>query len=113
MAQLKKTKHEQKGKQILYLGRYVEYHGFRVFVYAKDGTQKLCKGYEEYQSLVSSGQWFSTKEDAEALTAETTQEEVSTHQEAQNTNALKEINAIKNLHAVKPTKAEKPPKKEV
>lgn len=46
--------------QVLYLGRWVSREGFRTFVYNQSG-QKLVNSYNEYESLISSGLWFSQK----------------------------------------------------
>lgn len=49
--------------QVLYQGRYVDKDHFRVFVY-NGKTQKLANSYEEFETLISSGLWFETKEGA-------------------------------------------------
>lgn len=49
---------------ILYDGRVVPKEGFRAFVYGPDNAQKLANSWIEYESLISSGLWFSTKEKA-------------------------------------------------
>lgn len=48
--------------QFLYLGRWVNKKHFRAFVYNNQG-QKLANSYEEYEKLVSTGLWFSSKEE--------------------------------------------------
>lgn len=50
-------------EQVEYLGRWVDRKHFRAFVY-NQSEQKLANSYDEYQELVASGLWFSTKEDA-------------------------------------------------
>lgn len=35
--------------------------GFRAYVYAIDGTQKLVNSYKEFEEIVSSGIWFPQK----------------------------------------------------
>ena len=47
--------------QFYYNGRYVNTEHFRTFVYNKDG-EKLAENYQQYQDLISSGLWFSSKE---------------------------------------------------
>lgn len=49
--------------QFLYLGRWVDKEHFRAFVYAEDGSERLADSYDEYQSLIESGLWFSVKPD--------------------------------------------------
>ena len=41
-----------------YKGRCVLREGFRVFVYAEDGTQKLVNSWNEYQNAIGSGQFY-------------------------------------------------------
>lgn len=67
MERVRKKHKENQGKQVAYLGRYVDYYHFRVFVYNKEGESKLADSYEKYTSLVSSGLWFSTLADAEKV----------------------------------------------
>lgn len=47
---------------VCYDGRLVPKQGFRVFVYAKDGSQILVNSWEEYELALDSGQWFSHKD---------------------------------------------------
>ncbi len=47
-------------KQVFYNDRWVDIENFRVFVYNSDG-QKLAESYQEYENLIASGKWFSTK----------------------------------------------------
>jgi len=49
--------------QFEYLGRWVDKKHFRAFVY-NELESKLASSYEEYNRLVSSGLWFSTKQEA-------------------------------------------------
>ncbi len=46
--------------QVLYHKRWVSRDHFRVFVYNESG-QKLANSYDEYNKLIESGLWFSTK----------------------------------------------------
>ena len=45
----------------LYCGRMVPKEGFRAYVYAIDGAQKLVNSYQEFEEVVSSGIWFPQK----------------------------------------------------
>ena len=56
--QQKDKKHVE---QVEYLGRWIDKKHFRVFVYAKDGSQKLANNYDEYQKMIGNGEWFATK----------------------------------------------------
>ena len=49
-------------EQVLYNDRWIDKAHFRAYVYSKDG-EKLAENYEEFQALVASGLWFSSKED--------------------------------------------------
>lgn len=53
----------RKDNQAFYKDRWVDKEHFRAYVYGKDGT-KLANSYREYEQLISSGVWFSTKEKA-------------------------------------------------
>lgn len=48
--------------QFMYLGKMTNKRHFRAFVYNNEG-QKLANSYEEYEKLVSTGVWFSSKEE--------------------------------------------------
>ena len=48
--------------QVLYLNKWVSRENFRTYVYRK-GKQMLVNSYDEYQKAISSGTWFSTKEE--------------------------------------------------
>jgi hypothetical protein len=50
--------------QFNYLGRWVDKHNFRTFVYNKKLDQKLAESYEEFESLLASGIWFAAKPSA-------------------------------------------------
>jgi len=52
------------GESVIYQGRLVPKEGFRVFVYSKDNVKKLASSWEEYLSLVTTGIWYPTTEDA-------------------------------------------------
>lgn len=49
--------------QVMYSGREVSKHGFRVFIYAKDGKKKLVNSWDEFMTYVKSGEWFSSIEE--------------------------------------------------
>lgn len=49
-------------KQVFYNGKWVDERFFRAFVYNKN-EQKLANSYDEYEKLISSGIWFSSKDD--------------------------------------------------
>ena len=53
----------KKDEKVLYLGNLVSKEHFRVYVYGKE-SKKLVNSYEEYENALSSGEWFSTIEDA-------------------------------------------------
>lgn len=52
------------GVPAIYLGRIVEKEGFRTFIFAPDGSQKLVESWDEYERHMESGLWFAQKEDA-------------------------------------------------
>lgn len=58
MNQLKKPNQDQ----FFYQNRWVSKENFRVFVYNING-QKLVNSYKEYMDLITSGEWFSSKDD--------------------------------------------------
>jgi hypothetical protein len=53
-----------------YLGRQVPKDGFRVFVYGKDGQQKLVNSYQEYEAQLATGNWFAQLSDMESIVEE-------------------------------------------
>lgn len=57
----KKNLHED---QVFYRNRWVSKKYFRTFVYDEKGNQKLANSYPEYESLMASGLWYSSKPDA-------------------------------------------------
>lgn len=59
---MNQTKPKGIGGQFLYLGKYVDKAHFRAFVYNSKG-EKLANSYEEFESLISSGLWFVSKEE--------------------------------------------------
>lgn len=48
-----------------YLGKQVPRRGFRAFIYASDGRQKIAESYDEFDLFTHSDEWFATKEEAE------------------------------------------------
>lgn len=63
-----------KGDSVIYNGRQVPIAGFRVFVYDKDGNQKLVGSWPAFQVAIASGLWFSTLEESQAIKEEATKE---------------------------------------
>lgn len=61
---LNQSKPSEVSGQFEYLGRWVDKKHFRAFVYNESG-EKLAGSYEEYEKLISSGLWFSTKKESE------------------------------------------------
>lgn len=47
-----------------YLGKTVPRRGFRAFIYARDGRQKIAESYDEFDLFTHSDEWFATKEEA-------------------------------------------------
>ena len=59
--------HVQETEELVsYLGKSVLRRGFRAFIYATDGRQKIAESYDEFDIFVHSDEWFATKEEAEA-----------------------------------------------
>lgn len=52
-------------EEVVYLGKIIPKQNFRAFVYAADGSKRLVESWEEFESKIDSGIWFSTKEDAQ------------------------------------------------
>lgn len=50
------------GTHVNYLGRVVPVHGFRAFIYGSDGGVRLVNSWESYETHISTGVWFGTKE---------------------------------------------------
>lgn len=48
-----------------YDNRIVPKEGFRAFIYNVDGERRMANSWNEFQSYVQTGTWFSTKEAAE------------------------------------------------
>jgi hypothetical protein len=61
-------------EMIIYLGKSVSRKAFRVFVYAKDGRQRIAESYEEFDLLTHNQEWFATKEEAIAPKKEVIEE---------------------------------------
>ena len=59
-----KTKINSSEGQFQYLNRWVNKEHFRAFVYNEKGEKKLANSYQEFESLTTSGLWFSSKPDA-------------------------------------------------
>ena len=52
-------------EMVTYLGRKVPRNGFRTYVYSSDGQQRLANSWDEFDALVHSDTWFSTKDEAQ------------------------------------------------
>jgi hypothetical protein len=48
--------------QFEYLGKWVDKHSFRAFVYNEKGEEKLANSHKEFEDLTSSGIWYSSKD---------------------------------------------------
>lgn len=59
---MQEHEHEQ---LVPYLGKSVPRRGFRAFIYARDGRQKIAESYDEFDLFTHSDEWFATKEEAE------------------------------------------------
>jgi hypothetical protein len=56
---------EEAEELVPYLGKQVPRRGFRAFIYASDGRQKIAESYDEFDLFTHSDEWFATKEEAE------------------------------------------------
>ena len=56
---------EEQEDYVPYLGKQVPRRGFRAYIYASDGRQKLAESYDEFDLFTHSDEWFATKEEAE------------------------------------------------
>ena len=57
-----------------YLGKSVPRRGFRAFIYASDGREKIAESYDEFELFTHSDNWFATKEEALAPKKEAIEE---------------------------------------
>lgn len=57
--------------EVVYQGRTICTDFFRAFVYGAHDAQKLANSYDEYMDLIQSGDWYSTKEQAQDALSET------------------------------------------
>lgn len=64
------------GIPAIYLGRIVDKKTFRAVVYGSDGSKKLVKTWDEFESAMQSGLWFAKAEDAKECVAPMEIEEV-------------------------------------
>lgn len=53
-------------EMVSYLGRSVPRRGFRAFIYAADGRQKIAESYDEFDLFTQSEQWFSSPQEAKS-----------------------------------------------
>ena len=61
-------------EMVNYLGKAVPRRGFRAFIYATDGRQKIAESYDEFDLYTHSDEWFATKEEALAPKKEVIEE---------------------------------------
>lgn len=54
-------------EMVIYNGKPFPKKGFRAFIYAKDGSQKLANSWIEFEEALQSGLWFSKKENVNAV----------------------------------------------
>ncbi len=60
--------HAQEPEELVpYLDRAVPRRGFRAFIYASEGRQKIVESYDEFKLFIHSDEWFATKEEAEKI----------------------------------------------
>lgn len=64
-------------EMVIYNGKAFPKKGFRVFVYGKDGSQKLVNSWEQFEEAIQSGAWFSRKENINAIITDAYIEEKS------------------------------------
>lgn len=64
MTAFNQARREPVPQQVEYQGRWVDKIHFRAFVY-NEKEQKLAGSHEEYEKLISSGLWFSSRVDVE------------------------------------------------
>jgi len=59
--------HVQETEELVsYLGKSVPRRGFRAFIYARDGREKIAESYDEFDLFTHSDDWFATKAEAMA-----------------------------------------------
>jgi hypothetical protein len=56
---------EETEELVSYLDKQVPRRGFRAFIYARDGRQKIAESYDEFDLFTHSDEWFATKEEAD------------------------------------------------
>ncbi len=64
------------GSSVLYQGRPIAKEGFRAFIYGAQGRKKLVNSWDEFESHIASGVWFSTKDEVKEI-KETKDEDVA------------------------------------
>ena len=62
MVMFQKNK-QQDDEQVFYNNKWIEKKYFRAFVYNAKNEEKLANSYDEYQKLLATKEWFSTKEE--------------------------------------------------
>lgn len=50
------------GEHVLYDGRIIPKAGFRAYIYSYDAVEKLVNSWQEYESNIATGVWFSHKD---------------------------------------------------
>lgn len=60
---MKRNLKDLEKNKVFYIDRWINKEHFRVFVYGKNEDTKLANSYEEYNKLISSGEWFTEKKD--------------------------------------------------
>lgn len=86
--------------QVEYLGRWVDKDSFRTFVYNQE-DQLLVKSWEEYQEVIASGLWFSSKPDKKSEVfvdkAQETEEKPADELKSKRENSKNQFRAATNL----------------
>jgi hypothetical protein len=55
---------EEPEELVLYLGKKVPRRGFRAYIYARDGRERIAESYDEFDLFTHTEEWFATKEEA-------------------------------------------------
>lgn len=58
----------EKMGNVYYNSQSIPKHLFRAFVYNKKGETKLAENWQEFKSMLATGEWFEKKPIAEAAT---------------------------------------------
>jgi hypothetical protein len=68
-------------EMVTYLGRAVPRRGFRAYIFASDGRQKIAESFDEFDLFTHSDEWFASKEEAEAAKKPARKKPVKTESE--------------------------------